>query len=87
MSDLAGQAALDAVCHYAAGVVSQSSPYEPDGSDLWRTFRRDTSVHKEILGPVNEQRREMVGLCRVERELTLSSLSSSLLRSRTRYYT
>jgi hypothetical protein len=67
VSDLAGQAALDAVCHYTAGVVSRLFPYGPDGSDLKRTFRRDTSVHKEILGPVNEQRREMVGLCRVER--------------------
>lgn len=67
MSDLAGQVALDAVRHYTAGVVSRLPPCEPDGSDLWRTFRRDTSVHKEILRPVNEQRREMVGLCRVER--------------------
>jgi len=67
MPDFAGQAAFDAVCHYTAGVVSRLFPYELDDSDLWRTFRRDTSVHKEILGPVNEQRREMVGLCRVER--------------------
>jgi hypothetical protein len=50
------------MCHHTAGVVSWITSFTTCGLDLKYTFSRDISVHKEILGPVNEQRREMVSL-------------------------